>query len=201
MWLCWDVCLNWFVVNTLFGLRETLHPWVETLVRIVILVDYVVNLESLKSYLSFETISNSCFDSLIIMNDWFWTCNTLDHANLKWFTSKVFDWLQSLNELCTNDVWAMFSKFILDFCLRTDKVLSWGEFDKCQKVVKCCKELRHLFNLFSKKLMWNSYYYVYITFWLISTLIIGFLCKKMQLVQRNAKENEEKGVSNFEVVA
>ena len=110
MWLCWEVCLNWFVVNTLFGLRETLHPWVETLMRIVILVDYLVDLESLNSYLNFATISHSCFDSLVIMNDWFQTCNTLNHVNLKWFTSKVFDWLQSLNELCTNDVWVMFFK-------------------------------------------------------------------------------------------
>ena len=31
--------------------------------------DYFVGLECLKSYLSFETISNSYFDSLMIMND------------------------------------------------------------------------------------------------------------------------------------
>ena len=136
MWLCWDVCLNWFVVNTLFALRETLHPWVETLVRIVILVDYFVGLESLKSYLSFETISNSYFDSLMIMNDWFWTCNTLNHANLKWFTYKIFDWLQSLNELCTNDVWVMFFKVYFGLLFEDKQSFKLGRVDKCQKVAQ-----------------------------------------------------------------
>ena len=134
MWLCWDVCLNWFVVNTLFALRETLHPWVETLVRIVILVDYLVGLESLKSYLSFETISNSCFDSLIIMIEWFWTCNILNHANLKWFTYKVFDWLQSLNV----HYWCLSHVFKVYFGLLFEDKQSFklGRVDKCQKVAK-----------------------------------------------------------------
>ena len=136
MWLCWDVCLNWFVVNTLFALRETLHPWVETLVRIVIIVDYVVKLESLKSYLSFETISNSCFDSLMFMNEWFWTCKHIESCKLETIYILSVDWLQSLNELCITDVWAMFFKVYFGLLFEDKQSFKLGRVDKCQKVAQ-----------------------------------------------------------------
>ena len=82
--------------------------------------------------------------------DYDWVILNLQHfesCKLETIYILSVDWLQSLNELCITDVWAMFSKFILDFCLRTNKVLSWGErgylFEKKKVVVEngdCEKE-------------------------------------------------------------
>jgi hypothetical protein len=63
-------------VSTLLELRETVA-------RFMILVDHVVNLKSLKSYFSFETISNSCIDSLMIIKFDFEFAIYLNRVNLK----------------------------------------------------------------------------------------------------------------------
>lgn len=73
---------------------------------------------------------------LWFFDDYEWVILNLQHiesCKLETIYILSVDWLQSLNELCITDVWAMFSKFILDFCLRTNKVLSWGELISAKK--------------------------------------------------------------------
>ena len=135
MWLCWDVCLNWFVVNTLFGLRETLHPWVETLVRIVILVDYLVGLESLKSYWVLKLFQ---IHALILWWLWlsdfelatYWIMQTWNNLHPKcWLIGKL-EWI--MHYWCLSHVFKVYFGLLFE----DKQSFKLGRVDKCQKVAQ-----------------------------------------------------------------
>ena len=76
---------------------------------------------------------------LWFFDDYEWVILNLQHiesCKLETIYILSVDWLQSLNELCITDVWAMFFKVYFGLLFEDKQSFKLGRVDKCQKVAK-----------------------------------------------------------------
>ena len=126
LWYCLDECLNWIVACTLLGLSETLTLEWYNYKKFVITLEFDCLIRMMRILLRLSNL----FMIMLYFFEYFEDCTWFANALLmpKRNLLNLIDYKLALENLIVN-----LSIFWFYFCLRTNKVLSWGELISAQK--------------------------------------------------------------------